>query len=64
MKDELHESHRTRISDASSFDEICVLCGATDRLGSWGNLRFECKGSDEKRAEYDARHNQQFTKEG
>lgn len=23
--------HRTRFSDASSFDEICVTCYATDR---------------------------------
>jgi hypothetical protein len=25
-----HPSHKTRSSDASSFDEICVNCGATD----------------------------------
>lgn len=43
MKDELHPSHVTRISDASSFDEICTLCGATDVAGGgWGNLRFAC----------------------
>jgi hypothetical protein len=43
--DKLHPSHETRISDASSFDEICIHCGMTDRLGSWGNLRFPCKGN-------------------
>lgn len=43
--DQLHPSHETRISDASSFDEICIHCGATDRLGSWGNLRLPCKGN-------------------
>jgi hypothetical protein len=37
-----HPSHVTRISDASSFDEICVNCGATDRLGSWGDLAKPC----------------------
>lgn len=30
----VHASHKTRISDASSFDEICTLCGATDTRGS------------------------------
>lgn len=28
--------HKTRISDASSFDEICDNCGATDRSGDNG----------------------------
>ena len=41
--DKLHPSHKTRISmDASSYDEICTLCGATDRIGTWGNLRYPC----------------------
>jgi hypothetical protein len=26
----MHPTHRTRYSDASTFDEICVLCGVTD----------------------------------
>jgi hypothetical protein len=30
----VHYTHKTRISDASTFDEICELCGATDRSGS------------------------------
>lgn len=38
-----HPSHVTRVSiDASSFDEICVFCGHTDRLGSWGKLAEPC----------------------
>ena len=38
-----HPSHKTRLSDASSFDEICVHCGATDRVpGGWGNLALPC----------------------
>lgn len=42
--DECHPTHETRISDASSFDEICVLCGATDRLNAgWGWLRVPCR---------------------
>lgn len=41
--DTLHPSHVTRISDASSFDEICVNCGATDQvLGGWGKLAEPC----------------------
>jgi hypothetical protein len=52
--DSLHPSHRTRISlDASSYDEICVLCGATDSITSWGTLVNECTGTDEARAAYD-----------
>ncbi len=42
--DELHSSHTTRFSwGASSFDEICVNCGATDNaLGGWGELAKPC----------------------
>jgi len=43
MSDSLHPSHKTRISmDASSWDEICIFCGYTDRLGSWGKLAEPC----------------------
>lgn len=39
----LHPSHVTRLSDASTFDEICVNCGATDQvLGGWGKLAEPC----------------------
>jgi hypothetical protein len=41
-----HPSHVTRISDASSFDEICVNCGATDGLGTWGLLALPCPKRD------------------
>ena len=38
-----HPSHKTRFSDASTFDEICVNCGATDEVpGGWGNLALPC----------------------
>lgn len=47
--DELHPSHETRFSDASTFDEICVNCGATDIAGGgWGRLRYPCQGSSHK----------------
>jgi galactose-1-phosphate uridylyltransferase len=39
----VHKSHNTRISDASSFDEICVNCGATD--GYNGTLDKPCGDS-------------------
>lgn len=43
MTDQCHPSHVTRVSiDASSFDEICVFCGHTDRLGGWGKLAEPC----------------------
>ncbi len=43
----LHPSHVTRISmDASSYDEICVNCGATDVVaGGWGKLAEPCPNS-------------------
>ena len=41
--DRLHPSHVTRISmSASSYDEVCVNCGARDTLGSWGDLAYPC----------------------
>ncbi len=60
MNDQLHPSHRTRISmGASSYDEICTLCGARDVAGGgWGSLKFECKGTDEQRKEYDEKQAQ------
>ena len=34
-----HPSHTTRSSDASSFDEVCIGCGAKDISGAgWGDL--------------------------
>jgi ribosomal protein S27AE len=39
--------HRTRISmDASSYDEICVKCGATDGIGTLGGLARPCPVPD------------------
>ena len=40
----VHESHRTRLSDSSLYDEVCTLCGATDR---GRNLEEPCAGSEE-----------------
>ncbi len=39
-----HPSHKTRMSmDASTFDEICINCGATDQVpGGWGQLAEPC----------------------
>lgn len=43
-----HPSHKTRYSDASTFDEICDLCGATDQVpGGWGQLAYPCPGMKE-----------------
>lgn len=45
----LHPSHVTRMSDASSFDEICVNCGATDEVpGGWGKLAEPCLNPPKK----------------
>lgn len=40
-----HPSHVRRVSmDASTYDEICVNCGATDEVpwGGWGRLAEPC----------------------
>lgn len=48
-EDKLHPSHKTRFSDASSFDEICVLCGARDISGGgWGLLKYPCPSIKDK----------------
>ena len=50
----IHYTHRTRFSfDASTYDEICELCGATDGIMTFGQLAYECPASDEKRQKYD-----------
>lgn len=51
VPDRLHPSHVTRMSiDASSFDEICTLCGATDNVpGGWGALKYPCTGKKKAR---------------
>lgn len=39
----VHPSHKTRTSDASTYDEICVNCGATDQVpGGYGSLAYPC----------------------
>ena len=46
-----HPSHETRASDASSFDEICIHCGARDIAGGgWGDLAKPCPASLAERA--------------
>lgn len=43
-----HPSHKTRMSDASTYDEVCVLCGRTDQVpGGWGDLAFPCPKNKE-----------------
>lgn len=43
MPDRCHETHETRSSDASTFDEVCKNCGATDSAGGgWAGLRWPC----------------------
>lgn len=40
-----HPSHKTRSSDASTYDEVCVNCGETDVVpGGWGKLAEPCPG--------------------
>jgi hypothetical protein len=54
--DVCHPTHKTRVSiDASSYDEICDICGCTDIAGGgWGLLRQPCLGWElAAEAEYD-----------
>lgn len=45
-----HWSHVTRFSfDASTFDEICIYCDATDQVpGGWGRLADPCPARPER----------------
>lgn len=45
-----HPSHETRFSmDASTYDEVCVNCGATDKVpGGWGLLAEPCAAVESK----------------
>ena len=51
MTKDRHPSHKTRFSmDASSWDEICIYCGHTDRAGGgWGKLADPCIATPEER---------------
>ena len=47
----VHPTHKTRMSDASTFDEVCEICGATDNPLSvrgdnvpYGDLAKPCSG--------------------
>ncbi|MBX4911420.1 hypothetical protein HJA82_29340 [Rhizobium bangladeshense] len=56
---DLHPSHVTRPSDASSFDEVCTKCGATDIAGGgWGKLAEPCSAAEPQRLPtlYDEHH--------
>ena len=46
-----HDSHKTRYSDSSIYDEVCIYCGATDARGS-DKLEKPCPNSNGK-PEYD-----------
>jgi len=51
---EWHPTHRPRFSfSASSYDEICDLCGSTDGPIERGDMGSECPASQEKRDQYD-----------
>ena len=43
MREQKHFSHKTRGSDSSLYDEVCIYCGATDKVpGGWGKLAEPC----------------------
>lgn len=58
MNETLHPSHEIRSSDASTFDEICIHCGRTDRVpGGWGELVKPCPQPDKTIKRWDYRRN-------
>lgn len=56
----VHASHKTRFSDSSVYDEVCTLCGATDELGSFGELSKPCPAAS---SQVDDRHEAQAAPE-
>lgn len=56
----MHPSHITRFSwDASTYDEICINCDATDEVpGGWGQLAYPCSCPEEKRITLDEYYKQ------
>ncbi len=45
---ENYNTHKTRASDASSYDEVCTCCGATDISGNgWGKLTQPCPNRED-----------------
>jgi len=51
--------HITRFSDASTFDEVCVNCGATDEVpGGWGDLAYVCPSPGKPYKTLDEYYNQ------
>ena len=48
------QGHRTRMSDSSLYDEVCLYCGARDHIVH-DTLRMECTATEEKKAEVDKR---------
>lgn len=43
-----HETHKTRYSDSSIYDEVCIYCGATDAIGD-RRLDQPCPANEEER---------------
>lgn len=48
------QGHRTRMSDSSLYDEVCMYCGARDYIGN-DTLRLKCTATESKKAEVDKR---------
>lgn len=47
--------HRTRYSDASTFDEVCIYCGMTDAVPGKGPVDlYECPATPEHKDLVDA----------
>lgn len=44
-----HPSHKTRFSDSSLYDEVCIFCGATDGAGD-RRLKSPCPVDETTRA--------------
>ena len=48
------QGHRTRVSDSSLYDEVCLYCGARDHIAN-DTLKLPCTATEERKAEVDAK---------
>jgi hypothetical protein len=48
------QGHRTRMSDSSLYDEVCLYCGAKDFIDH-DQLKNKCTATEERKAEIDAK---------
>ena len=54
----MHPSHKTRFSDSSLYDEVCIYCGITDR--DTISARHECSAAPKMKIKVFMAHEYNF----